>query len=225
MRLAESGRPAAGAPGDVPGAPLSQDRPRGRSSFGAASGRKPSRRALVAAISYTRILAVPLLVFFSGPSPDLRAVFWICLAAALSDYFDGVTARALGVQSYRGKVLDFTCDKVFLSVALLSLWRAAGADAAIAGSLVAYHLLVLLAMTVISWGVGKPLTTITTGEKLVVIFSYVLVVAMAGRAAFPGKGIYGTLVWIGGILSITSMVFAVVGYLRLIRRFLRRYSQ
>ena len=182
-------------------------------------------RIVVGAISCVRLAAIPLVVYFGGLGRDLRLAFWVCLVAGLSDYFDGVMARHMSCQSYRGKVLDFTCDKLFLSVALLSVSKHAGGDGTLIGALVAYHLLVLLVMTVISWGVGKPLVTITTGEKLVVIFSYVLVVAMAGRGAFPGKGIYSTIVWIGGFLSMASMLFGIGGYLRLTRRFLRRYGQ
>ena len=198
---------------DVPGPERKQQTARG------------PRCNLPGIVSTLRLAAIPVVLYFAGPGKNLRIVFWTCLAAALSDYFDGILARRLSCQSYRGKVLDFTCDKLFLSVALLVVWRPAGGDPTVIGALVCYHLLVLLVMTIISWGVGKPLVSITTGEKLVVIFSYVLVVSMAGKGAFPGKGIYSTLVWIGGILSLTAMLFGVVGYLRLVRRFLRRFSR
>lgn len=183
------------------------------------------REALPCGLSLLRVLIIPFVIYFGGTGRNLNVTFWLCLFAALSDYFDGVLARYLNSQSNTGKVIDFLADKLFLPVALLSVSHSIGGDPAVIGALVAYHLLILIVSTVVSWSVGKPLVAITTGEKLVVIFSYILILSLAGRGAFPDKGIYSSMVWISGFLAISSLIFGVASYIRLARRLLTGYRQ
>lgn len=172
-----------------------------------------------------RLAAAPVMAvlayFGSGP----LVLFWIILGAALSDYLDGWIARRLHRTSFEGKVLDFMADKVFLSVAFLVLARAGWIEPVIAAALVSYHLLVLAATTVVSWGVGKPLVVIPTSEKLVVILSFVLAAGAAGSAALPGKAVYSTIAHTAEFLTLASLIFGIAGYLRLIRRILRRFGK
>ncbi len=153
------------------------------------------------------------------------ALFWIVLGAAATDYLDGWTARRLRRSSFEGKVLDFVADKIFLSVTLLVMARAGWVDTITAAALSGYHLLVLAATTVVSWGVGKPLVVIPTSEKLVVILSFVLAASAAGSAALPGKAVYSTIAGTAEFLALASTLFGVAGYLRLIRRLLARYGK
>jgi phosphatidylglycerophosphate synthase len=178
-----------------------------------------------AIFSGLRIASGPLLVYLVAVRPMPRAAFWVCLAAAATDYADGWAARRLSCKTYGGKILDFTADKIFLIVALLSMASAGYVDATVAGVVVAYHLLVIMAITVVSWSVSTPMVPVPTAERLVVTLSYVLVISLAGSRAFPGKGIYSTLSWVGGILAMVSLLAGVVGYLRLIRRLLARYRR
>jgi len=158
-----------------------------------------------------------------GASPLL--VFWIVLAAAVSDYLDGWIARRIHKTSYDGKILDFTADKIFLSIAILVMARAGAIDATIAGILAGYHLLVLLATTVISWGVGRPAVAIPTGERLVVVLSYVLACSAAGRIALPGKAVYSVLTGISGYIALAAVIFGAFSYLRLAGRMLGGYRK
>ncbi len=176
-------------------------------------------------VSVCRILAAIALAAsaYAGARPIL--LFWIILGAALSDYFDGWLARRLHKSSFEGKVLDFSADKIFLTVSFLVLARAGMLEPVIAACLVSYHLLVLAATTVVSWGVGKPLVAIPTGEKLVVILSFVLAASKAGAAALPGKGVYTAVAHTAEFLALASIIFGIVGYLRLIRRLLARYAR
>lgn len=153
------------------------------------------------------------------------ALFWIVLGAAATDYLDGWTARRLHRSSFEGKVLDFVADKLFLSVTLLVMARAGWVDTLTAAALSGYHLLVLAATTVVSWGVGKPLVVIPTSEKLVVILSFVLAGSAAGSAALPGKAVYSTIAGTAEFLALASILFGAAGYLRLIRRLLARYRR
>lgn len=176
-----------------------------------------------AAVTWVRILGVPavLLLTYRFRSPVI--LFWVILACAVSDYFDGWLARRLHRSTYPGKVLDFIADKLFLSVVLFALSINAGLLDTLSASLLAgYHLLLLLALASISWSISIPVVTITTGERLAVLFSYLLVTVAAGTAAFPGKHIFRSLLWPVTIIAVLSAITGLLSYLRLLRRFLAR---
>ena len=176
-----------------------------------------------ALISWTRILAVPAVLIVINRLGSLRLLFWIVLACGISDYLDGWLARHTGSVSYAGKVLDFTADKLFLSVILLTCGFSLNAlDPISAGILFGYHLLILLALSVISWSIRIPVVTITTGERLAVLFSYLLAIISIGRLAFPGKHIYSSLLWPMTVIAILSALTGLLSYLRLLRRFMSR---
>lgn len=64
---------------------------------------------------------VVLLLAFLHPLPT---VFAVCLVTALiSDYFDGVIARRLGVATPNLRRLDSTADSIFYVCALLAAWH------------------------------------------------------------------------------------------------------
>lgn len=178
--------------------------------------------ALVTGLRILAAFAVGAMAYYGI---DPLALFWIVLGAAATDYLDGWTARRLHRSSFEGKVLDFVADKIFLSVCLLVMARAGWVDTIAAAALCGYHLLVLAATTVVSWGVGKPLVVIPTSEKLVVILSFVLAASAAGSAALPGKAVYSTIAGTAEFLALASTLFGVAGYLRLIRRLLARYGR
>lgn len=178
--------------------------------------------ALVTALRILAAFFVGAMAYF-GIEP--LVLFWIVLGAAATDYLDGWIARRLHRSSFEGKVLDFLADKLFLSVCLLVMARAGWVDTLAAAALSGYHLLVLAATTVVSWGVGKPLVVIPTSEKLVVIISFVLAGSAAGSAALPGKAVYSTIAGTAEFLALASIVFGAAGYLRLIRRLLARYGR
>lgn len=178
-----------------------------------------------AAISSVRILAALALIVAALAGAKPLFMFWVILGAALSDYLDGWVARRLHKSSFEGKVLDFLADKIFLTVSLLILARAGYLEPLIAACLVSYHLLVLSATTIVSWGVGKPIVAIPTSEKLVVIFSFVVATSNAGAEALPGKAVYSTIAHTAEFLALASLIFGVVGYLRLIRRLLMRFQK
>jgi CDP-diacylglycerol--glycerol-3-phosphate 3-phosphatidyltransferase len=55
--------------------------------------------------------------------PD-PAVFAVCLILAfLSDYFDGVIARRLGIATANLRRLDSICDSIFYAAALFAAWH------------------------------------------------------------------------------------------------------
>jgi phosphatidylglycerophosphate synthase len=158
-----------------------------------------------------------------GASPIL--IFWIVIAASASDYFDGWLARRLKRASYEGKILDFVADNIFLSLSFLVFARAGVLDVTVAAILASYCLVVLLGTTVVSWGAGKPLVAVPTGERLVLLFGYVVACSAAGRFALPGKAVYSTILWMSSIVSVASVAFGVIGYFRIARRLLLRFGR
>jgi phosphatidylglycerophosphate synthase len=176
-----------------------------------------------ALVSWVRILLLPPAAVLLSTGSGNVLVFWLVLAASLSDYFDGWLARRLKRTTYAGKILDFIADKFFLGVMFLVLTRTGPVNPTAAAVIASYHLLVLLVTAAISWSVSRAVVAIPTGERVVLIFSYMLVVVAAGRMAFPHKGIFHTLSTAGSVLAVCAVFFGAISYLRLIRRLLTRF--
>jgi len=69
-----------------------------------------------------RLLLTPVLLLFAGYHP-VPAVFGACLALALlSDFFDGIIARRLGVATAGLRRLDSCADTIFCCSAALAVW-------------------------------------------------------------------------------------------------------
>lgn len=178
---------------------------------------------LPALVTWVRLLGVPAIFLVIYRSNNMKLLFWIILACSISDYLDGWVARRLKQTSYPGKVMDFIADKLFLSIALFSLSFSLGAiDTTSACILAGYHLLMLLILSVISWSILVPVVTITTGERLAVLFSYLLLIVASGKLAFPDKHIFISLQWPLTIIALLSALAGFLSYLRLLKRLLTR---
>jgi cardiolipin synthase len=79
--------------------------------------------ALPNLLTYSRILAVPVLVFcFYIEGNAIRWLsFAVFILATLSDFLDGYLARAWRQQSAIGRILDPIADKILVATALLLL--------------------------------------------------------------------------------------------------------
>lgn len=79
-------------------------------------------RRLPLILVYLRLLLAPVLLLLAAYRPAPTA-FGICLALALlSDFFDGVIARRLGVVTAGLRRLDSFADTVFCSSAAIAVW-------------------------------------------------------------------------------------------------------
>ncbi|MCK4506004.1 MAG: CDP-alcohol phosphatidyltransferase family protein [Candidatus Aegiribacteria sp.] len=178
---------------------------------------------LPALVTWVRLIGVPAILLVIYRLHNMKLLFWIILACSISDYLDGWVARRLKQTSYPGKVMDFIADKLFLSVALISLSFSLGAIDTLSASILAgYHLLMLLALSVISWSILVPVVTITTGERLAVLFSYLLLIVASGKMAFPDKQIFVSLHWPLTVIALLSALVGFLSYIRLLKRMLSR---
>jgi phosphatidylglycerophosphate synthase len=181
---------------------------------------------LPAVVSWLRFLGAGMVILIIYGSLSLDILFWVILVCAISDYLDGWLARRLKRTSYPGKVMDFTADKLFISVSLIALSFSLGAiDTLAASLLVGYHLLLLFSLAAISWSIHVPVVTITTGERLAVLFSYLLLITAAGGLRFPQKHIFQSLHTPLTIIALLSAFTGLLSYLRLLRRMLSRFLE
>jgi len=73
------------------------------------------------ALSALRLLGVPVFLWLVlGPQADGWAVA-LLIAAGLSDWLDGVIARAWNQQSRLGQVLDPAADRLYIAATLIGL--------------------------------------------------------------------------------------------------------
>ncbi len=176
---------------------------------------------LPTAVTCIRMCAAGMVILYAIGLIDIKVLFWVILCAVVSDYLDGWLARRMHKVTYPGKVFDFIADKVFISVTLPTLYVMLGKpDAYVVTVLMSYHILILLVLSVISWSVSFPVVTITKGEKLAVIFSYLVLIVCAGTKAYPDKQLFHTLVMPVTIIAMLSTVIALISYIRLVKRIL-----
>ncbi len=181
---------------------------------------------LPAAITWIRFIGAAAVILIIYRSTNLNLLFWVILICAISDYLDGWTARRLKQTSYPGKVMDFIADKLFISITLIAISFSLGAiDTLVASILAGYHLLILFMLAAISWSVHVPVVTITTGERLAILASYLLLITAIGRLTFPQKQIFHSLYAPLTIIAILSAITGLLSYLRLLRRMLARFLE
>jgi CDP-diacylglycerol--glycerol-3-phosphate 3-phosphatidyltransferase len=82
-----------------------------------------ARAAVPLLLTAARALLAPVVVLLAWFDPD-RAAFGACLVLAfLSDVFDGIVARRLGVATPGLRRLDSLADTLFYAAAVCAAWR------------------------------------------------------------------------------------------------------
>ena len=81
-----------------------------------------------------RVAAVPVVLVLAAMFPDQRQIiFWVFLAASVTDFFDGYLARKWNAVSPLGTLLDPIADKLLVAVVLLYLMEYTTAPIAAVG--------------------------------------------------------------------------------------------
>ncbi len=76
------------------------------------------------AISFVRILAVPVFVWLLLGADQVAAAGWLLLAIGSTDWLDGLLARRLGQVSKLGRMLDPIADRLAIVAAVVAGWLA-----------------------------------------------------------------------------------------------------
>lgn len=109
--------------------------------------RAAAPHAILPALTYTRILAVPavMALILAGPDHDWAypAAAIVFAVAASTDFADGYLARRWAVSTKLGSFLDTTADKLLVSAALIALVDVDRASPWIAAIIVGRELLIL----------------------------------------------------------------------------------
>lgn len=169
---------------------------------------------LPTALVYSRLLLGGLLVLLSYWRVGHFAALAVGLITAglLTDIFDGILARHLGVSTQKLRRLDSTVDQIFWVAVLAATWLAAPAFFA----RYAAPLLALLGLETLTYAVsflkfGREIATHSWGAKawVLVSFAALLQVITTGEA--------GTLFWVSFGLGVLSRL-EIVGILLVLRQ-------
>ena len=167
--------------------------------------------ALPNLLTYGRVAAVPVVVFFMMWPQEFWmrwAAFAVFAIAAITDFFDGYLARVWSQQSSLGRVLDPIADKLIVAASLLVLV----ADRTISGWSL-WAAIVILCREILVSGlreylaelrVSVPVSTVakwkTTLQILAVGF---LLAGPAGEPLAPGTVRIGlALLWVSALLTL-----------------------
>lgn len=160
-------------------------------------------------LTLSRIAAIPGLVallFFDAPLYRWLACGLFVLAA-VTDYFDGYFARAMGKISAFGRFLDPIADKLFVAAALLMLVHAERVS-----ELSVLAVLVILCREILVSGlreflaelqVGVPVTRLSKWKTTAQIFALsFLILGSAAPWGLPVPEIGTALLWLAAVLTI-----------------------
>jgi CDP-diacylglycerol--glycerol-3-phosphate 3-phosphatidyltransferase len=104
-------------------------------------------RSVLSGLTYTRILAVPVVMALILLGPDRDSAFTaaaiVFAVAAMTDFVDGYLARRWAVATKLGSFLDTTADKLLVTGALIALVDVDRASPWIAAIIIGRELLIL----------------------------------------------------------------------------------
>ena len=163
-------------------------------------------------LTLSRILAVPLLVLFLW-WPDWALGYAIGLmlycAAAITDYFDGLLARAQGTVSKLGQFLDPIADKIMVAAVILILTAKGGLTGPIVGDAHVVAGLIILMREIIVSGlqVSVPVSRLAKWKTTLQMIALGLLIF---SGVLPEIGL---IRWVGlGALWIAAFLTCVTGY-------------
>jgi len=152
---------------------------------GAAVPADQQRRILTVpnAISVARLAGVPVFLWLVlGPQADGWAV-GLLIAAGLSDWLDGVIARAWNQQSRLGQVLDPAADRLYIAATLIGLAVRAIIPWWLVALLVARELVLAVALLVLRRHGYGPLQVNLVGKTATLCLLYAFPLVLLGSHA------------------------------------------
>lgn len=178
---------------------------------------QPGRRVLSIPnlITLGRIILVPVVVW-AITSGEMRAAFFLFVAAGISDAVDGFLAKRFHMASELGALIDPLADKALI----VSIYVALGIAGALPISLVILVVsrdIMIITGFMLSWLVGKPIPVrplpVSKVNTVAQILLATLVLAEQGfsfDAALASKIVIGLV----ALLTLLSMAFYLAEWLR-----------
>ena len=170
------------------------------------------------AISVARLAGVPVFLWLVlGPEADGWAV-GLLIAAGLSDWLDGVIARAWDQQSRLGQVLDPAADRLYIAATLIGLAIRAIIPWWLVALLAARELLLAVALLVLRrYGYG-PLQVSLVGKAATLCLLYAFPLLFLGDHAGTAALVARVVGWAFAIWGTALYWWAAVLYLEQTRR-------
>jgi cardiolipin synthase (CMP-forming) len=173
------------------------------------------------AISVARLAGVPVFLWLVlGPHADGWAVA-LLIVAGLSDWLDGVIARAWNQQSRLGQVLDPTADRLYIAATLIGLAVRAIIPWWLVAVLVARELVLGVALLVLRRHGYGPLQVSLVGKTATLCLLYAFPLLFLGDHAGTPALVARVIGWAFAIWGTALYWWAAVLYLEQARRLVR----
>ena len=173
------------------------------------------------AISVARLAGVPVFLWLVlGPQADGWAVA-LLIVAGVSDWLDGVIARAWNQQSRLGQVLDPTADRLYIAATLIGLAIRGIIPWWLVGLLVARELVLGVGLLVLRRHGYGPLQVSLVGKTATLCLLYAFPLLFLGSHAGTAALVARTAGWAFAIWGPALYWWAAVLYLEQTRRLAR----
>jgi cardiolipin synthase len=170
------------------------------------------------AISVARLAGVPVFLWLVlGPQADGWAVA-LLIVAGLSDWLDGVIARAWNQQSRLGQVLDPTADRLYIAATLIGLAIRAIIPWWLVALLVARELVLGVALLVLRRHGYGPLQVSLVGKTATLCLLYAFPLLFLGAHDGTAALVARVVGWAFAIWGTALYWWAAVLYLEQARR-------
>ena len=177
-------------------------------------------RQLPNAISFARLLSMPLMVFLLL-SHRMVLAFWVFLGASLSDAMDGYLARKLNIRSTLGIYLDPLADKALLMAVFLVLGHLNEASSLLVAAVVLRDILIISAVFYLRKRVGDTLGSPIFLSKVHTLLQMIFVVLVLGKHAFNFSVPHAFLTGLSfGIIGTT--IFSAIEYIKMGCRLIKK---
>ena len=174
------------------------------------------------AISVARLAGVPVFLWLVlGPQADGWAVA-LLIVAGLSDWLDGVIARAWNQQSRLGQVLDPAADRLYIAATLIGLAIRGIIPWWLVALLVARELVLGAALLVLRRHGYGPLQVSLVGKTATLCLLYAFPLLFLGSHAGTAALVARVVGWAFAIWGTALYWWAAVLYLEQTRRLARR---
>lgn len=170
------------------------------------------KRAIPNLLTFFRVLAVPAALTIAVGFPAWHtALFWLFLAAAVTDFFDGYLARKWQAISPLGTLLDPVADKLLVAVILLYLVEYTIAPLGAVAVIILRELYIAgLREFLASRGASLP---VSAGGKWKTALQLAAIACLLATLAYRLPYLWNggiILLWLSALLSL----FSAVGYSR-----------